>query len=315
MTEFPEEPRAWDFRETCLTIVDGLSWEEWEGVWTSARQMHRSASFWIGDALVYAQKTFPEQWAQVLDKHAVDIYRGAMWVCREIPVNRRRPDLSFSHHKIVAGIEGEAEQDRWLDLAVVNDWTTRELGEEIKKAKEAAAAYPSNGTPPAEGAPRSARNAPEEDDSRAPEGTATEAQERRNRPDAPIPLQTAFPHTTRDGPVAVEAIRSVIAQLRAVAPDLADGLVDSPEMASVEDAVLGLMGRRPGSRSILQDEVAARALVPAGWRQRYEDDGMQMMWTVELRRGDQMGVAIGPHLPSTLIEAVLAAMISDLGGE
>lgn len=316
MTDSPadQEPPAWDFRETGMIILSqDLSWDEWSELWARVQGLHRSAPYWVGDVLILAQDKFPDIWSQALDKHNSESYSNAMRVCRKVPFARRRAELSFSHHREVAALP-EDEQTSWLEQAVANDWKVRDLAEEIRKAREARSAYPSNGGPPSD-EPSTWRTDEGDADGAAPEKTPAEALERNNRLPAPIPLQTAFPHAARDGPVTAEAIRLVIARLRAVAPALAIGEVDTPEMTGVEDAVLGLMGQRPGPRSILHDDTAIRTLVPAGWRQRYEDDGTQAVWTVELRRGEQMGIAIGPHLSSTLLEAILAAMISDLGGE
>lgn len=52
-------------------------------------------------------------------------------VAKMVAYERRRSELSWSHHEAVAGIEDGETQAEWLGAAVVNGWTVRQLREEI----------------------------------------------------------------------------------------------------------------------------------------------------------------------------------------
>ncbi len=55
-------------------------------------------------------------------------------VAKMVPYERRRSELSWSHHEAVAGIEDAETQAEWLGAAVVNGWTVRQLREELAAA-------------------------------------------------------------------------------------------------------------------------------------------------------------------------------------
>jgi len=137
------------YRATHLVVDKAITFDEWMDAWGILKRQHQSINFWVGDFLCGGEDRWPEEWAQAVDGHAVDLYRGAMWVCRKIPPERRREAVSFSAHKEIAGLE-PAEQDRWLKLIEDNGWTIRQLQEaraKEKAAKSNGGGYPSNQVP------------------------------------------------------------------------------------------------------------------------------------------------------------------------
>jgi hypothetical protein len=58
----------------------------------------------------------------------------ATWVSRQIPVSRRREILSWSHHFEVAGLPAH-DQDAFLEAAIDNGWSTRDLREAVRASK------------------------------------------------------------------------------------------------------------------------------------------------------------------------------------
>lgn len=137
MTETDTDEKRWEFRDHSLFISTGTSWDEFtESIWSAAQNIHSNSNFWLGDSLNWATDNFPEQWSQLVDADIVEQARTAMWVCRKIPPERRRPKLRWSHHRVIAGVNDVAEQDRWFDLTEKNAWTVRDLNEAVKARKE-----------------------------------------------------------------------------------------------------------------------------------------------------------------------------------
>ena len=137
-----------EYRETHLTVRADTTFDEWIEAWGILKRQHQSINFWVGDFLCGGEDRWPEEWAQAVDGHAVDLYRGAMWVCRKIEPARRREAVSFSAHKELAKLPPE-EQDRWLKLIEDNGWTIRQLQEEraAEKARLNGGGYLSNQVP------------------------------------------------------------------------------------------------------------------------------------------------------------------------
>lgn len=61
-------------------------------------------------------------------------------VAQRVPLERRRAELSWSHHEAVAGLPA-TQQEEWLAGAIVNGWTVRHLRDALADA--AAAEEPS----------------------------------------------------------------------------------------------------------------------------------------------------------------------------
>lgn len=55
-------------------------------------------------------------------------------VSRKFPIARRRVELSWSHHQVVAALESP-EQDAWLDRAEAGRWTTAELRGQVREPR------------------------------------------------------------------------------------------------------------------------------------------------------------------------------------
>lgn len=86
--------------------------------------------FYLGDAIIFGQNAFGEEYSQALDPDELGLSMQTIynyvWVCRAIPPERRRPELSWEHHKIVAGQIPDL-QDYWLERCIKEHLSTREL--------------------------------------------------------------------------------------------------------------------------------------------------------------------------------------------
>lgn len=309
----------WEAYETHLVVCPGLSWEEWQEKWAAVDQTHRAILWWVGDALIYAEDNFGDQWAQAVDAQYADQHRNAMWVSRQIPVSERVAGLSWSAHRETASL-GAEERREILAMAKREGWGARQIAAERKRRKEAAANYPRNGAPAEndlcstveqdEGRETDAETAPL-NGHEEPQGEASSATE-----DAPA---TQPSEVRPSSPAAsVEALRGCIEGARKLAQPLALG--EAPTMGVFGE--LGGIGEavgKPVSASVLTEAMAALDLIPDEWNGSIRIEIGEKVFggrktTVELKRANAIAVAVGPWLPITILEAALSARISDIEG-
>jgi hypothetical protein len=113
-----------------LTVSERVTFEEWHEFGERLGAIHNAMPWWVGDWQIAGEK-FGEEAAQALGDHyapeTMQVYKS---VCKSIPLERRRPALSFRHHQQLTGLRPN-EQDQLLDLAEKNEWSSRELKAEV----------------------------------------------------------------------------------------------------------------------------------------------------------------------------------------
>lgn len=120
-----------------LYVPPGLSFEDCERGLNGIEVMGWAWPWWLGDMLIYIEGTHPEKFSQVVNPPSPlgrsitpEKANKAMWLCRRIDVERRRPAVSASHHLEVAGFAPEV-QDMFLDRVEAESLTKAELREAI----------------------------------------------------------------------------------------------------------------------------------------------------------------------------------------
>lgn len=128
-------PAEIGWRENGLVLPQGLSFEQWSGTGETLSRIDGARQWWIGDWVNYGEARYGEKYAQALGEDAFDYgtLRNAAWVASQIEMSRRRDNLSFGHHQVVAPLE-PSEQDEWLDQAIANKWSVHELRRQIRDA-------------------------------------------------------------------------------------------------------------------------------------------------------------------------------------
>ena len=89
----------------------------------------------IGDALVYGEDHFGEEWTQIQAQFRMSEGRmqSLASVARKIPRSRRRKNLTFTHHQEIAGkVDAPEQQKEWLDKA--HGMTVTELRADLQEA-------------------------------------------------------------------------------------------------------------------------------------------------------------------------------------
>jgi hypothetical protein len=124
---------------TELHLPDTLSQERYEAVGAMLAQLGSSVRWWVGDWLAYGEAHFGALAAQLSEVMAMSP-EGRLEFVRvalAIPPSRRRPTLTWSHHRAVAARWLSSDQrERLLDVAESMRLTNRELEAQVRHLRE-----------------------------------------------------------------------------------------------------------------------------------------------------------------------------------
>lgn len=111
-------PKQIEYAESGLTIPETMTLELWLETGKGLSTIRKAIPFWYGDFLNFGESRFGEDFAQAFDPHGDEykFVKQVMWVAKRVPKNRRRPGLSWYHHKEVADLDPE-EQEKLLTRA------------------------------------------------------------------------------------------------------------------------------------------------------------------------------------------------------
>lgn len=139
---------------TSLTIDKAATLEDWLAAGAQLKRYQVGIQFWLGDWMIAGEQYGERIWQDI---HELGFADGTLLnyasICRQIPRERRRAELEFTHHKLVAYLP-QKEADKLLESAAREDWSTRQLQEETKKL--------------AGGAPKDSEIKPAESESQGP---------------------------------------------------------------------------------------------------------------------------------------------------
>lgn len=130
-----------------LTISGKPDYDQCSDLGEALRVVEHAAQFSVGDFVNYVEDAFGEQASQIVDasnwsESTLKVYR---WVCKQVPMTVRLPELSFSHHQVVADLSPE-DQQSWLLRASDGEdghaWSVGRLRKQIKLAKAGKQAEP-----------------------------------------------------------------------------------------------------------------------------------------------------------------------------
>jgi len=122
--------------------ADGhLSLLEWSQSGRRLGVIGRASGWWIGDWLNYGNARFGERYVRAarITGYDVQTLMNMVYVASKFEPERRRDELSWSHHAELAALE-PAQQDRWLERAVAERLSVRCLREEVRRARRLAEA-------------------------------------------------------------------------------------------------------------------------------------------------------------------------------
>jgi len=120
-------------RPNGLEITRELSFNEWKQVGERLLATVDRALFTLGDWRLYGERYAKDYHPAIEELDARSRFIApSLRVSRAMPLERRRDQLSFDVHEVVAGLDEEA-QDRWLDDAERQGWSRQQLQFEFDK--------------------------------------------------------------------------------------------------------------------------------------------------------------------------------------
>ncbi|MFI1760093.1 LmbU family transcriptional regulator [Streptomyces sp. NPDC020571] len=120
-----------------LRLPDLLSFEEWERAGRQLAGVLDSSSWWLGDWLTYGKDHYSDRYKQGIAAAGLryQTLRNYAWVAGRFELGRRRSRLTFQHHAEVASLS-PGDQDTWLARAEERGWTTKQLRNALREARE-----------------------------------------------------------------------------------------------------------------------------------------------------------------------------------
>jgi len=130
-----------EYTPVSLDLPIDLDYDEWAHRGKMLLLLERATAWWIGDWLLYGERTYGERYAQAVEAtgKTPEALRKYMWVAERMTPDRRREALTFGHHDAVAALP-PAEADAILDeaeaaVAEGNPWPVSEVRRRARKAK------------------------------------------------------------------------------------------------------------------------------------------------------------------------------------
>lgn len=117
-----------------------LAFEQWQSAMAALRIAENGLSWWVGDMLDYAQtrgKDFEDHAIQSVSDlgYANKTVLNVLAVCQHMSKERRRADVSFSHHEAVAYMKSAKKADDLLARAANEKWTVSQLRDAVREAE------------------------------------------------------------------------------------------------------------------------------------------------------------------------------------
>lgn len=119
-----------------LHIPAGLSFEDWAQAGRQLSNIVDSSAWWLGDWLVFGKTHYSDCYQLAIQRAGLryQTLRNYAWVARRFPIERRHARLTFQHHAEIASLPIE-DQDRLLDQAEREEWTTKQLRIAIRQGR------------------------------------------------------------------------------------------------------------------------------------------------------------------------------------
>lgn len=126
-----------------LEVTEQLTAEEFCDRFATLKMIAEGSQWWLGDLYAYGEDYIGEESSQAVEVSVLKWSDNSILryqrVCRRIPKEHRRVELSFGHHMAIADAFGEGPLDlidQWLNRSVLDQLSIRRLKAAIKEAKE-----------------------------------------------------------------------------------------------------------------------------------------------------------------------------------
>lgn len=125
--------------EDALTLREDTPLEAWEDIGRRLGRLGRGVKWYLGDWLRIGEHLYGEKYSQAMEATGYEYQTlvNMHHVCSRVaPGTRRGGELSYAHHAEVARFEVADEQALWLQRAIDNKWTVKELRQQIAAAMQ-----------------------------------------------------------------------------------------------------------------------------------------------------------------------------------
>ena len=133
----PEEQTYITYTETAAIVDPSIPFEAWDAELSYMASLGEQIRFWIADLIIAGEAIFGEKYtqAQAITGKSYWTLTSYVRVANAIPPNRRRAELNWTTHRLVASLD-PPQQEEILDLAVSEDLNADEVKEKIREIKE-----------------------------------------------------------------------------------------------------------------------------------------------------------------------------------
>lgn len=109
---------------------------DWKGPLQFALWCQRAGPWWIGDMLNAGEDRFGETFSQMCEGAvSAEMLNRYASIARRVPLENRRPGLSWSAHAVVARLPHDVQRNLLLE-AERKGWTTDELRAKARAAEK-----------------------------------------------------------------------------------------------------------------------------------------------------------------------------------
>ncbi len=119
-----------------LVILEDTTYKEWVEIGRSLCFLANSIRWAVGDWIRFGEAHYGEKYSQALETThlSYDSLRQSVWVASRFDPERRREELSWSHHLLVASLPAP-KQEELLNKAEAEGLSRQALSELVKQEK------------------------------------------------------------------------------------------------------------------------------------------------------------------------------------
>ena len=119
--------------ENGIKFHEDLDFDEWEALGKELGKVDNTIGFMIGDWINYGDGRYGEKYQEAIDRTGIPYQRLRKYshIARRVELLRRRNNLDFEHHAVVAKIKDPEEQQHWLKMAIKHKLSYRRLRKSI----------------------------------------------------------------------------------------------------------------------------------------------------------------------------------------
>jgi hypothetical protein len=122
---------------TSWTPAGEMDRREWQLEGRRLGAISKASPWWVGDWLAFGTEQWGDRYteARALTGYDVKTLRNLRYVSTSVAKDVRVPDLTWSHHCLVAGLKDREEQEHWLKRAVSERLAVEDLRIELRTSE------------------------------------------------------------------------------------------------------------------------------------------------------------------------------------